>query len=124
MNLRFKLTTGAAAAALIGGLGFALPATAADTMSTPAAKPADATPVTNVQDHQALVGAHVKDNKGEAVGEVQSVKLGADGEVASVNVSVGEKTIALKADSLTYAQADNSLTSKQSKADIQKMPSM
>ena len=124
MNLRFKLTTGVATAALVGALGFALPAMSADTMSTPAAKPAETTPVTNVQDHQALVGAHVKDNKGEAVGEVQSVKLGTDGKIASVNVTVGAKTIALKADSLSYAQADNTLTSKQSKADIQKLPSM
>jgi PRC-barrel domain len=124
MNLRSRLTTGVATAVLIGGLGLALPATAAETMAAPSAKPTEMTPLTNVQDQQVLVGAKVQDNKGEAVGEVESVKVGPDGKVASVNVSVGEKTIALKADSLTYAQADNTLTSKQSKADIQKMPSM
>jgi hypothetical protein len=48
------------------------------------------------------------------------VKLGPDGKVASVDVSIGNKTFALQADSLTYAQADNTLTSAQTKAEITK----
>ena len=66
-----------------------------------------------------IVGAKVKDSKGEAVGDVKSVKLGPDGKIASVDVTVGKRTIALQASSLTYAQADHSLTSAQTKAEIQ-----
>jgi hypothetical protein len=65
-----------------------------------------------------LKGAKVQDSKGEAVGEVKSVQLGADGKVAAVNVEVGGKTVALKAETLTYAQADNTLHSTQTKAEI------
>jgi hypothetical protein len=127
MNLRSKLVAGAAAIAL----GFASQAAwAADPMGAPAAPGAPAatpaatgTPLSDVQNQQTIVGAKVKDNKGEAVGEVKSVKLGADGKIAPVNVSVGAKTVALKADGLSYAQADNTITAPQSKADIQKMPS-
>ena len=125
MNLRSKLVAGAAAIAL--GLA-SQAAWAADPMGGPGAptaapSAATGTPLNDVQNQQTIVGAKVKDNKGEAVGEVKSVKLGADGKIASVNVAVGSKTIALKADGLSYAQADNTLTSQQSKADIQKMPS-
>jgi sporulation protein YlmC with PRC-barrel domain len=127
MTLRSKLVAGVATFALVGGLGLAQTALAADPMpAAPGAAPATAAPgqpLTEVQSKDAIVGAKVKDNKGEAVGEVKSVKLGADGKIASVNVAVGTKTIALKADGLTYAQADNTLTSAQTKAEIQKMPS-
>ena len=124
MNLRSKLVAGVAAISLVAGFGLASTAWAADTMSTPsAATPTAGTPLSDVQNQQTIVGAKVKDNKGEAVGEVKSVKVGADGKIASVNIAVGSKTIALKADGLSYAQADNTVTTQQSKADIQKMPS-
>jgi hypothetical protein len=123
MNLRSKLALGVASVAFIG-LAFSAqaadPAAPAvpDAATTPA--PAAGQPLTDVQNaNQTLVGAKVKDNKGEAVGEVKSVKLGPDGKVASVDVTVGKRTIALEASSLTYAQADNSLTSAQTKAEIQ-----
>lgn len=123
MNLHSKLVLGVASVALAGGLSIAAQAQAADPapadpMTTPA--PAAGQPLTEVQNaNTALVGAKVQDSKGEAVGEVKSVKLGPDGKVASVDVAVGTRTIALQADSLTYAQADNTLTSAQTKAEIQ-----
>ncbi len=127
MNLRSKLVLGAATLALacgLGGMSQAADPAGAPAAPGPSAMPAPAptagTPLTDVQNpKQTLVGAKVKDNKGEAVGEVKSVKLGTDGKVASVSVGIGTKTFALKADSLTYAQADNTLTSTQSKAEIQ-----
>ena len=66
-----------------------------------------------------LKGAAVKDSKGDAIGEVKSVQLAPDGKVAAVNVTVGTKTVALKADTLSYMQADNTLVSTQSKAEIE-----
>jgi hypothetical protein len=111
----------------LGGLSWAAdpaaPAAPAAPAMSPAPAPTAGTPLTDVQNpKQALVGAKVKDNKGEALGEVKSVKLGADGKVASVSVGIGAKTYALKADSLTYAEADKTLTSAQSKAEIQAQP--
>jgi hypothetical protein len=66
-----------------------------------------------------LRGATVKDSKGDAIGEVKSVQVAADGKVSAVNVTVGTKTVALKADTLSYMQAENTLVSTQSKAEIQ-----
>ncbi len=126
MNLHSKLVLGVAAIALVGGLGAT--AMAADpAMPAPAAGPmAPApTPLTDVQKPKdALVGTKVKDNKGDAVGEVRAVKLGPDGKIASVDVNLGSKIVALKADSLTYAEGDKTLTSKQSKLEIQSLNSM
>jgi len=65
-----------------------------------------------------LRGAKVVDAKGEAVGEVKSVRLGANGEVSAVNVAIGKRTVALKADTLTYVQADNTLLAKQTKEEL------
>ena len=65
-----------------------------------------------------LRGATVKDSKGDSIGEVKSVQLAPDGKVAAVNVTVGTKTVALKADTLSYAQAQNTLISTQTKAEI------
>ena len=67
-----------------------------------------------------LAHATVKDVKGEAVGEVKSIRVGKDGKVAAVNVTVGKRTYALKPDTLTYMQAENTITSQQSKAEITK----
>jgi hypothetical protein len=121
MNLRSKLALSVVSIALVTGVAYAqgtepAPATPPGaTIPAPAGQPL--TDVTNA--NQTLVGAKVKDSKGEAVGEVKSVKLGPDGKVATVDVTVGKRTIALEATSLTYAQADNSLTSAQTKAEIQ-----
>ena len=65
-----------------------------------------------------LRGASVKDSKGDAIGEVKSVQIASDGKVAAVNVTVGTKTVALKADTLSYMQAENTLVSTQSKSEI------
>jgi hypothetical protein len=129
MNLRSKLALGAATFALACGLAGA--SQAADPAGAPAATPAPATmpapvagkPLADIQNpKQALVGAKVNDSKGEAVGEVKSVKLGPDGKVASVSVGIGTKTYALEANSLTFAEADKTLTSAQTKAEIQALP--
>lgn len=126
MNLRSKLVLGFASIALIGGISVAAQAQVTDPapagpITTP--EPTAGQPLTDVQNaNKTLVGAKVQDSKGEAVGEVRSVKLGPDGKVASVNVKIGTRTVALQADSLTYAQADNTLTSAQTKAEIQATP--
>lgn len=127
MNLRSKMALGAATFAVIGGLGFAAQAAGPGVAQpAPAATPATdaaATPLTDVQNaNSTLLGAQVKDSKGEAVGEVKSVKLGSDGKVASVNVAVGSRTVALQADGLSYASNDKTITSTQTKAEIQKLP--
>lgn len=123
MISRTKLSFAAASIALVGG--FALTQALANPAAAPAAQPAaapmapaPATPLTDVQDKKILVGAKVKDNKGEAVGEVKGVQVGADGKIAAVDVTVGNKTVAIAANTLTYAQADNTLVSSQSKAEI------
>lgn len=67
-----------------------------------------------------LKGAKVKDVKGEAIGEVKSVRLGSDGKVAAVNVAVGAKTVALQPATLTYVQAENTIASQQTKEEIAK----
>ncbi|MDZ4867468.1 MAG: PRC-barrel domain-containing protein [Alphaproteobacteria bacterium] len=126
MNLRSKLVLGVASIALVSGLSVAAQAQVADPapagpMTTPA--PTAGQPLTDVQNaNKTLVGAKVQDSKGEAVGEVRAVKLGPDGKVASVDVKIGNKTVALQANSLTYAQANNTLTSAQTKAEIQATP--
>jgi hypothetical protein len=125
MNLRSKLALGVASVALIGGLAISAQAQQPTSPTMPSAAPeatmpAPGQPLTDVQGaDKTIVGAKVKDAKGEAVGEVKSVKLGPDGKIASVDVTVGKRTIALQASSLTYAQAENSLTSAQTKAEIQ-----
>jgi hypothetical protein len=70
---------------------------------------------------QTLVGATLKDAKGESVGEVKSVRVAKDGKVASVGVTVGKRTIALKPDTLSYVQAENTVVSQLSKAELQKL---
>lgn len=49
-------------------------------------------------------------------------QLGPDGKVGSADIKIGTRTVALQADSLTYAQAENTLTSAQTKAEIQATP--
>jgi hypothetical protein len=79
-------------------------------------------PLDQVQNpEQTLSNAAVKDSKGEAIGEVKSVSMSSDGKVQGVNVGIGSRTVALKADNLTYMQAENSIVTTQSKDEIQKM---
>lgn len=129
MNLHSKLVVGVAVITL--ACGISTTSIAADqtapmgppTAATPAPKPG--TPLADVQKpKEAFVGARVNDSKGEAVGEVRAVKLGPDGKIASVDVNVGTKVVVLKADSLTYAETDKTLTSKQTKIEIQSLNAM
>jgi hypothetical protein len=67
------------------------------------------------------LGARVVDFKGDAIGEVESVKVDTEGKIAAVNVDVGEETVALEADGMTYAEAANSVTTQQSKKEIDEL---
>lgn len=125
MNSRLKLALSAASLVLVSSFALAAYAETAPTPAMPSQAPAAAVgqPVSQVQNPgKTLVGAKVKDSKGEAIGEVKSVKLGPDGKVASVDVNVGTRTVAIEAKSLTYAQADNTLTTTKTKAEIQATP--
>ena len=128
MNLHSKLVLGVAAISLacLGATAMAADQTTpAAPLGATAPAPKPGTPLTEVQKpKEAFVGARVTDNKGDAVGEVRAVKLGPDGKIASVDVNVGTKIVVLKADSLTYAEADKTLTSKQTKAEIQSLNAM
>jgi hypothetical protein len=133
MLLRSSILAGVAAIALVGfaqAAGSQAPADmpSAQTATPPAPTAADpATPapsagikLSEVQSPKTtLRGAAVKDAKGDAIGEVKSVQLAPDGKVAAVNVTIGSKTVALKADTLSYMQAENTLVSTQSKAEIE-----
>lgn len=68
---------------------------------------------------QTLVRKPVKDSKGEAIGEVQSVALNADGTVQMVTVNTGTSTVAMEASDLRYAQADSTVISDRSKEEIE-----
>jgi hypothetical protein len=135
MLLRSSIIAGAAMLALVGfaqaaDMPSAQTTTAPAPTTTAAPPPADAmtpapAPAAGIKldavqnPKQTLRGAAVKDAKGDAVGEVQSVQLDAAGKVAAVNISVGTKTVALKAETLTFVQAENTLISSQSKAEIE-----
>jgi hypothetical protein len=106
-----------------------------DATPTPTPAPADeatapaietqaaAIPLSDVENPQeTLVAKQVKDTKGEAIGEVQSVALNADGTVQMVTVNTGSNTVALNASDLKFAQADNTIISDKSKAEIQEAP--
>jgi hypothetical protein len=91
----------------------------ATTMPAPTTAPTPGTSLNDIQNPKAtLKGAKVQDAKGEAIGEVKSVHLGPDGKVAAVNVDVGGKMVTLQADTLTYAQLNNTLISTRTKAEI------
>jgi hypothetical protein len=134
MLLRSSILAGVAAIALVGFAQAADPQAPADmpsaqTATPPAPTSTDTMPaparsaginLNQVQSPKTtLRGASVKDSKGDAIGEVKSVQLDASGKVAAVNVSVGSKTVALKADTLTYMQAENTIVSTQTKAEIE-----
>lgn len=130
MLLRSSIIAGVAALSLVGFAQAAdmpsaqapapTPTTAPAPEATPAPAPAAGIKLDQVQNPKTtLRGAAVKDSKGDAVGEVKSVQLDTSGKVAAVNVGVGSKTIALKADTLTFVQAENTIVSTQSKAEIE-----
>ena len=140
MLLRSSILAGVATIALVGFAQAAsqpapadmpsaqtAPSTPSSTPSTPSTAPAADTAapaaqgikLSEVQNPKTtLRGASVKDSKGDSIGEVKSVQIASDGKVAAVNVTVGTKTVALKADTLSYMQAENTLISTQSKSEI------
>jgi sporulation protein YlmC with PRC-barrel domain len=87
--------------------------TAADTQTA-------AIPLSDVENpEQTLARKPVKDSKGEAIGEVQSVALNADGTVQMVTVKTATSTVAMDAGDLKYAQADSTIISEKSKEEIE-----
>jgi hypothetical protein len=128
MHLRSIMLAGATALAMAGfahadnmGTGTIapppVPPNTAPTSST--AAPMPTTSLDNVQSPKTtLAGAKVQDAKGEAIGEVKTVTLDASGKVAAVNVEVGGTLVTLKADTLAYAQANNTLISTQTRTEI------
>jgi sporulation protein YlmC with PRC-barrel domain len=100
-----------------------VPVDQSTTTDTAADMQATAIPLSDVQNpEQTLVAKQVKDSKGEAIGEVKSVALNADGTVQMVTVNTGSSTVALNASDLKFAQADNTIISDKSKAEIDKGP--
>jgi sporulation protein YlmC with PRC-barrel domain len=131
MDLPANFASGAALVALWATLSLtSLSATAQDETTPPGVEPpapsdpvvprepTDEILVTEIADHERLLGARVVDFKGDAIGEVESVKVDTDGRIAAVNVDVGEETVALEAEGMTYAEASNSVTTQQSKKEI------
>jgi hypothetical protein len=90
----------------------------ANTIATAPAAPIPVTQVANPQ--QTLAGATVKDSSGAKIGEVKSVRVTSDGKVASVSVGVGARTVALQPARLKYVQAENTITTDQSRAEIER----
>jgi sporulation protein YlmC with PRC-barrel domain len=87
--------------------------TAADTQTA-------AIPLSDVENpEQTLARKPVKDSKGEAIGEVQSVAMNADGTVQMVTVKTATSTVAMDAGDLKYAQADSTIISEKSKEEIE-----
>lgn len=128
MHLRSTILAGAAVIAMTG-LAHAqavdagsipnpqLPPSTAPTATT--STPAPTTTLDHVQSPKTtLAGAKVQDAKGEAIGEVKTVSLDVNGKVTAVNVDVGGKMVTLRADTLTYAQANNTLISSQTRTEI------
>lgn len=128
MHLRSMLLAGAAAFAIAGyanaqaggSPGAVMPQVPPNTAPTATqGVPAPSASLDTVQSPRTtLAGAKVRDAKGEAVGEVKTVTLDVNGKVSAVDVSVGGKMVVLKADTLTYVQADNTLISSQTRAEI------
>jgi len=96
--------------------------TGANTIIAPAQTNASVSvPLAQVRDpQQALAGAAVKDRAGQSIGEVSAVRMTPDGKIAAVSVNTGARTVALQPTRLKYVQAENTLVSDQSKAEIQR----
>jgi hypothetical protein len=78
-------------------------------------------PLAQVRDpQQVLAGATVKDRAGQSIGEVSAVRMTPDGKIAAVTVDTGARTVALQPTRLKYVQAEKTLVSDQSKAEIQR----
>jgi hypothetical protein len=92
--------------------------TGTNTIATAPTAPIPLAQVANPK--QTLAGATVKDSTGAKIGEVKSVRLTSDGKVASVSVGVGTRTVALQPSRLKYVQAENTITSDQSRAEIER----
>jgi hypothetical protein len=91
--------------------------------STAASTQAASIPLSDVQNpQQTLISSQVKDSKGEAIGEVKSVALNPEGKVQMVTVDTGSRTVALEADGLMYAQAQNTVITQKSKSEIDQAP--
>lgn len=77
---------------------------------------------------QTLSTAAVKTSDGQAVGEVRSVVVGANGKADAVVVevggflNVGERAVSIEATKFTYLKDRNILVAAVSKSDIEKMP--
>jgi cytoskeletal protein RodZ len=75
-----------------------------------------------------LSTAAVKTSSGEALGEVRSVTVGADGKADAVIVevggflNVGERPVAIEAKKFTYLKDRNILVAAVTKSDVEKMP--
>lgn len=78
-------------------------------------------PLAQVRDpQQVLAGATVKDRAGQSIGEVRAVRMTSDGKIAAVTIDTGARTVALQPTRLKYVQAENTVVSDQSKAEIQR----
>jgi hypothetical protein len=78
-------------------------------------------PLAQLRDpEQVLAGATVKDRVGQSIGEVRAVRMTPDGRIAAVTVDTGARTVALQPARLKYVQAENTVVSDQSKAEIQR----
>ena len=99
------------------------PETADAAAATPASPPpAEGIALSEVKNpKETLANVTVKDSKGEAIGEVKSVKVATNGKLTSIRVAVGTRTVALKLSTLKFMQAENTIVSQQSKAQIQKI---
>jgi hypothetical protein len=87
----------------------------------PQTTPSASVPLAQIPNpEQALAGATVKDRAGQSIGEVKAVRMTADGKIAAVTVDTGARTVALQPTRLKYVQAENTLVSDQSKAEIQR----
>jgi sporulation protein YlmC with PRC-barrel domain len=91
----------------------------ADEMTTADAQ-TTAIPLSDVENPETtLVRKQVMDSKGQAIGEVESVALNADGKVQMVTVKTATSTVAMEAGDLKYAQADSTIISDKSKEEIE-----
>jgi len=96
------------------------PAPADQVTTTDSTAQTAAIPLSDVENpEQTLASKPVKDSKGEAIGEVQSVALNADGTVQMVTVKTPTATVAMDASDLKYAQADSTIISDKSKEEIE-----
>lgn len=77
-------------------------------------------PVAQVRNPAILTGAEVKDRAGQSIGEVKAVRMTPTGTIAAVTVDTGARTVALQPARLKYVQAENTIVSDQSKAEIQR----